>query len=352
MSSKSELLGQAGTFERAAAGRSARRGMIDRVTGKDGVPVVLPVREISTNPENPRDHLGDVEELAASLQTVGQVQAITIASVDAYLRDRPEMEGRLDLEATHVVVDGHRRLAAAKLAGLKTMKVFVDDALATTDRSLLEAAFVANIHRKDFTDLESAQALQLLVDHHGSQHEAARRIGKSQAYVSQKLSLLSLTAELQADLAAGRRKVNEVRGLAKVPAEQQKEIADRRAEEATVRKAEKRAKPAPSDNSVITTPVPVPRDPADAGTPPADNSVISGGSEQTANSAPAGLPQTDNSVITPGASAGPASAANPAHPVLAEALWSPLPNLSQLADLLREQLDNDQRLTLADLLVD
>lgn len=355
MSSKSELLGQAGTFERAAAGRSARRGMIDRVTGRDGVPSVLPVREISTNPENPRGHLGDVEELAASLQTVGQVQPITIASVDAYLRDRPGMEGRLDPEATHVVVDGHRRLAAAKRAGLKTMKVFVDDALATTDRSLLEAAFVANIHRKDFTDLESAQALQLLVDLHGSQHETARRIGRSQAYVSQKLSLLSLTVELQADLAEGRRKVNEVRGLGNASPEQQKEIAKRRAKEAKARKAEKRTKKTTSDNSVITTPVPVPRDPTDTDLAPTDNSVIGRSSEAKALSDPADASPSsaDNSVITarpPAASA--TQACDPAHPLLARSIWSPLPDLKQLADVLREQLDSDQRLMLADLLVD
>ncbi|MGW6412967.1 ParB/RepB/Spo0J family partition protein [Streptomyces vinaceus] len=321
------------------------------MTGKDGVPVVLPLREISTNPDNPRDGLGDLRELAASLQSVGQVQAITIASVDAYLRDRPEMESLLDLEAAYVVVDGHRRLAAAKLAGLKTVKVFVDDALATTDRSLLEAAFVANVHRKDLTDLESAQALQLLVGHHGSQHEAARRIGKSQAYVSQKLSLLSLATELQADLAAGRRKVSEVRGLARVPAEKQKEIADRRAEEAAARKIQNRTDR--SDNSVIGSPVPVPRDPEAAGAPSTDYSVNSSVGEPPALTDPAHCPSAaDNSVIASDASTGPSDSADGRdHPVLTRGLWSPLPDLSQLADFLRRELGIDQRLTLANLLM-
>ncbi|GAA1553102.1 ParB/RepB/Spo0J family partition protein [Streptomyces globosus] len=347
MSSKSDLLGQAGTFERVAGGRSARRGMIDRVTGNDGVPSRLPLREISANPENPREELGDVDELAESLKTVGQVQAITVASLDAYLRDRPHMEGKLDPEATYVVVDGHRRLLAAVKAGLKTMKVFVDDALATTDRNLLEAAFVANAQRKNFTDLEAAQALKLLVDLHGSQREAARRVGKSQAYVSQKLSLLSLTPELQADLAAGRRQVNHVRGLADLPAEDQKAAADQRAQEAARRKAEKREQRESSDNSVITPAMPKPRNAEARQTSAGDNSVITEEPETT--DAGAGTPRAaDNSVIT----ASEESSGLPPHPVLARNLWSPLPDLVQLAELLRDQLDEQQRLDLAALLVD
>ncbi|MBT2611443.1 ParB/RepB/Spo0J family partition protein [Streptomyces sp. ISL-87] len=350
MSGKKDLLGQADTFDRMAHSRSARRGMIDRVTGKDGIPSQLPLNEISANPENPRDELGDLEGLAASLQTVGQVQAITIASVDAYLRDRPQMEGTLDPDAAYVVVDGHRRLEAARLAGLRTMKVFVDDALATTDRRLLEAAFVANAQRKDFTDLEAAQALQLLVDLHGSQHEAARRIGKSQAYVSQKLSLLSLTPKLQADLAAGLRQVNEVRGLANVPASQQQEVADRRAQETAQRKAEKRSVQKTGDNSVITRAVPVPRDPT-GDVPATDNSVITAELPKTSASAAA-----DNSVIAPESqqtsASGTADGQRTVHPALTPELWSPVPDLDQLAALLREQLSEDQRLTLATLLVD
>ncbi|MFJ5548605.1 ParB/RepB/Spo0J family partition protein [Streptomyces sp. NPDC093225] len=354
MSSKSELLGQAETFERMAGGRSARRGMIDRVTGKDGVPSRLPLREISANPENPREELGDVRELAESLQTVGQVQAITVASVDAYLRDRPQMEDKLDPEAAYVVVDGHRRLHAAKLAGLHTMKVYVDDALATTDRNLLEAAFVANAQRKDFTDLEAAQALKLLVELHGSQREAARRVGKSQAYVSQKLSLLGLTPELQADLAAGRRQVNHVRGLADLPAEQQRGVADQRAQETARRKAEQREKREQVDNSVITPAVPEPRNaPAlDAPAAPSDTSEEWSASD---TSTPPSRTPSEDSVITPAsdnAPAGDAQSTRPVHPALAREAWSPLPDLGQLAELLREQLNERQRIELADRLLD
>ncbi|MEW1639270.1 ParB/RepB/Spo0J family partition protein [Streptomyces sp. NPDC093801] len=343
MSSKSDLLGQAGTFERVAGGRSARRGMIDRVTGSDGVPTRLPLQEISANPENPREELGDVDELAESLKTVGQVQAITVASLDAYLRDRPQMEGKLDPDATYVVVDGHRRLLAAGRAGLKTMKVFVDDSLATTDRNLLEAAFVANAQRKDFTDLEAAQALKLLVDLHGSQREAARRVGKSQAYVSQKLSLLGLAPELQADLASGRRQVNHVRGLADLPAAEQKAVADQRAQETARKKAEKREPREPSDNSVITSAVPEPRNAEARQASAGDNSVITEERQAPATEADTPRTETDNSVINAPGESGDF----PVHPVLARNLWTPLPDLAQLAELLRNQLDEDQRLDLA-----
>jgi ParB family chromosome partitioning protein len=138
-----------------------------------------------------------------------------------------------------VVVDGHRRLAGAREAGLDSVRVMVDDTRVSSDEALLEASFVANAQRENLTELEEAQALKSLVDFYGSQHKAAARLGLSQAVISQRLSLLHLTPELQADLQAGRRQVKHVRGLAKLNPEEQKEAADARAQD-TKQEAESR----------------------------------------------------------------------------------------------------------------
>lgn len=311
--SKEEQLGASSSFARAGKARSVRRQLTDQAFGT-GDPNELPLSEISANPDNPREALGDVSGMAASLAEIGQVQAITVASVGAYLRDRPERASELEPGASYVVVDGHRRLAGARASGLATIKVSVDDARVTTDEALLEAAFVANAQRENLSDLEEAAALKTLVAFYGSQHKAARRLGVTQPYISQRLSLLDLAPDLQADLEAGRRKVEHVRGLAKHSPQEQRELADTRAQQAAEKKRRQSptAKP-PTDNAVIAPAGPPATDngvigsgPSQAAQPsthsPADNAVIS--SEASSSRARPGASETeapDNAVITPAA---------------------------------------------------
>ncbi|MGW5116459.1 ParB/RepB/Spo0J family partition protein [Streptomyces noursei] len=280
MSSKAAKLGASASFNHAAPAVSARRAAIAAATEAptSTAPTTapkLPLRLISENPENPREDLGDVSDLAQSMLEIGLVNAITLVTVDAYLADRPDHLGKLKDGARYVVVDGHRRFAAAHEAGLQEIKYTVDDAFATSDDKLLEAAFVANVHRSNMTELEEANALNKLVTFYGSQRKAAQRLGISQGFISQRLSLLHLDPALQADLEAGERKVEHVRGLGKLPPQQQRVEADRRAAEAS-QKAQQRkvqvADAAPqerpgSDNAVITQ---QPEPPAAEG----DNAVI------------------------------------------------------------------------------
>ncbi|MET9656781.1 ParB/RepB/Spo0J family partition protein [Streptomyces sp. NPDC006510] len=288
--------------------------MIATVAGDPMPPLeasIVPTADVSFNPDNPREALGDVSDLAESFSEVGQIVAITIATVDAYLASRPDRQTDLDAGAKYVVIDGNRRLKAAREIDLPTIKVMLGDEFASTDESLLEAAFIANAKRKDLSELEEAQALQRLVKFYGSQHQAAKRLSMSQPLISQKLSLLTLTPELQADLEAGRRNVSHLRNMAKVPPEQQQHEADRRAQ-ADAEKKRRRSSKLPA--------------PATAG----DNSVIT----------PQPGPTTDNSVITPEAST-PARAAS-----------SPLPwtNPQALDRILRDRMTTEDRLTLANLL--
>ncbi|GAA2421636.1 ParB/RepB/Spo0J family partition protein [Streptomyces mauvecolor] len=252
--SKAERLGAGVSFGQARP-VSARRAAIGAATGAPtaGVPdpTELPVELISQNPDNPRDHLRDLDGMTRSIQELGLVNAITVASVDAYLQARRERAGDLDEGAKYIVVDGHRRLEGARRAGLKTLRVQVDNSRVATDEALLEAAFVANFHRDDMTDLEQAHALDALVKFYGSQTKASHRLGISQATISSKLSLLKLSTDLQAELAEGRRQVEHVRNLGKLTAEEQRIAADARAKEAKQR-AER--KPAADYHAVIIDP--------------------------------------------------------------------------------------------------
>lgn len=254
MSKADELSGSA-AFGAAATARSSRRAAFDSTIGGVNAAAAavtdLPLTVISDNPDNPRDHLRNLDETVDNIREVGVLLPIVVASVDAYLASRPGRAGELQDGAKYLVIDGHRRLEAARRVGLATIPVRVDDARVATDETLLEAAFVANYHRDDMTDLEEANALQQLVTFYNGQARAAKRLGIPQATLSTKLSLLKLSPELQADLVTGARKVEHVRNLGKLAPEEQKQKADQRAKEAEARGRSRVADPVTGNHAVI-----------------------------------------------------------------------------------------------------
>ncbi|MER6690746.1 ParB/RepB/Spo0J family partition protein [Streptomyces minutiscleroticus] len=247
--SKADQLG-AGRFGAAARPVSARRAAIGAATGvpTEGVapPTRLPVMRISPNPDNPRTTLGDLSELAGSLKEHGQKQAITVMNRDAYLKANPEREAELEADTTHVVVDGSSRLAAAREAGLSHLNVMVDDDQGDDGDAILESALVANVHRQDLQPLDEARALQRLLAIHGSQSKLAKRLHKSQGWVSQRLTLLNLTPELQQRI--GQEPIDLLRAVGNKPQEEQQpaleELKAQRARQEAERQERKQAKAA------------------------------------------------------------------------------------------------------------
>ncbi|MES5825464.1 ParB/RepB/Spo0J family partition protein [Streptomyces sp. RG80] len=259
--SKADQLG-AGRFGGGARPVSARRTAIGAATGvpTEGVaaPTRLPVRRISPNPENPRSALGDLTDLAGSLKEHGQKQALTVMNRDAYVKANPAREKDLEPDTTHVVVDGSSRLAAAREAGLTHLNVMVDDEQGSDGDAILESALVANIHRSDLDPLDEARALQRLLAIHGSQVKLAKRLSKSQGWVSQRLALLNLSPELQA--AVGEEPVELLRSVAKEPHDRQGAVLQELKAERARKDAERRvpvpAPAAPSEDPAPEVPVP------------------------------------------------------------------------------------------------
>ncbi|MEU9678703.1 ParB/RepB/Spo0J family partition protein [Streptomyces parvus] len=252
--SKRDQLGRGASFG-GASGRSDRRSAIDR-TIDSGDPggtkelTDLPVPVISENPDNPRNHLRKLDEMVESVREMGVILPIAVGTVDAYLRNRPGRAEDLEADTHYVVIDGHRRLEAARRVGLATIPVRVDDARLSTDEKLLESAFVANYHREGMTELEEAHALKQLVEHYGgSQTKTAKRLAIAPATLSSKLSLLKLSPELQKDLMTGKRTAEHVRSLSKLTPEAQKAKADERADAAR-RRAQSRHRPDSSGSEI------------------------------------------------------------------------------------------------------
>lgn len=190
------------------------------ITNRHSRAAGLPIDQVAPNPLNPRTDLGDLTELVESLRANGQLQPCTVVSRSRYLTHYPE-HVELIGAAQYVAVTGARRHAAAKLAGLDVLDVIVKDTVASSRESLAAAAIAENIERKDFTVLEEATAVQALVDLTGSGKAAAERLGRTSGWVSQRLALLKLHPDLQAELREGRLPVREARSIATKPPDEQ-----------------------------------------------------------------------------------------------------------------------------------
>ncbi len=179
----------------------------------------LPLSAIAEHPRNPREVLGDLTELTASVRAMGILQPPVVIPAAAFRSNWPDHADAIG-DAAWVIVAGHRRRAAAAAAELAEIDVIVREDLAT-QAATVEAFVVENVHRKGLEPQEEAQAYSLLVDLGIGQREIARRTGVSQSHVSKRLALLKLPQQAQDALAQGDLVITEALALAAVkPAEQ------------------------------------------------------------------------------------------------------------------------------------
>lgn len=152
----------------------------------DDVLVQVPVGKVHPDPNNVREQLGDLTELADSIVQVGLIQPIVVR----------RHSGRL------VVVSGHRRLAAVRQLHHATVACVIRSHVDPDE--VLAAMLAENGQRLGLDPIEEARALALLKERHDlSDLEVARRVSRSQPYVSGRLALLSLPPEQQAEIRAG-----------------------------------------------------------------------------------------------------------------------------------------------------
>lgn len=140
----------------------------------------LRTEDIAPSPVQPRQYFDDdaLKELSDSIRNYGILNPLTLR-----LRG-----GRYELVA------GERRLRAAKLAGLREVPCILLD-VNMEDAGLI--ALIENLQRKDLDYIEEARGIQQLIQMFGmSQEEAARRIGRSQSAVANKLRLLRLPEDV------------------------------------------------------------------------------------------------------------------------------------------------------------
>lgn len=139
----------------------------------------IPIGEIVPNRAQPRTEFcaQELEELAASIRANGVLQPLTVRRCDGVFE----------------LVAGERRLRAAKLAGKHTVPCLV---VQCDDRQSAVYALLENLQRVDLGPFEEAEGIFQLIEVWGvTQEEAARRLGKRQSTIANKLRLLRLTQE-------------------------------------------------------------------------------------------------------------------------------------------------------------
>ena len=154
---------------------------VEALAASAGVPIgrLVAIEQIDPNPNQPRQVMGDLSELIASIVEKGILEPLVV-------RQRGDR---------FQIIAGERRYQAAVQAGLRDLPAVIRD---VDDAEMLEIALIENLQRKDLTPFEEAEALQGLASSCGYTHEdLARRLGKSRTSVTESLALVSMPEEIR-----------------------------------------------------------------------------------------------------------------------------------------------------------
>lgn len=167
--------------------------------------VMLALELLYPHPDNPRRDVGDVTELADSIKKNGVMQNLTVvsghyvteakkqAAIDAYkaepTEDKRVAANRRQSPDGYTVIIGHRRLAAAKAAGLDRVPCVIAD---MDPKTQVATMLLENMQRVDLTLPEQAEGMQMMIDLGSDVAEISRKTGIGETAVRRRLQVASL----------------------------------------------------------------------------------------------------------------------------------------------------------------
>jgi len=157
------------------------RHYVEALTASAGAPIgqIMAIDLLDPNPSQPRQVMGDLSELMASVSEKGIIEPLIV---------RPS-GGRFQ------IIAGERRYHAAVQVGLREVPVIVRDA---EESEIMEIALIENIQRKDLTAFEESEALaQLAHECHYTHEDMARKLGKSRTSITESLALAAMPDEVR-----------------------------------------------------------------------------------------------------------------------------------------------------------
>lgn len=150
--------------------------------------VNLPVRSLTPHPENPRKDLGDLTEMSESIKKNGVLQNLTVIPKDIDGNDC-----NCNDAFRYMVIIGHRRLAAAKAAGVDQVPCRIVEGM-THDEQLL-TMLEENMQRSDLTVFDQAQGFQMMLDLGQTVEDIEEKSGFSKTTIYHRLNIAKLDKE-------------------------------------------------------------------------------------------------------------------------------------------------------------
>lgn len=162
--------------------------------------IQIEVGHLEANPLQPRGSITpeSLVDLVDSIKEHGILEPLVVAKTPA----------------GYQIIAGERRWRAAKLAGMTQVPSIIRE---TTPKGMLEMALVENVQRIDLNAIDRAKGFERLMSEFAlSTSGIAARIGKSVAYVSNSIRLLSLPDALKDGLLSGLITEGHARALAAI----------------------------------------------------------------------------------------------------------------------------------------
>ncbi len=154
---------------------------VEALAASSGAPIgrMLPIEQLDPNPDQPRQVMGDLSELMASIAEKGIIEPLIVR----------QQRGRFQ------IIAGERRYQAAVQVGIQEVPVIIRD---VDEGELIEIALIENIQRKDLTPFEEAEALHSLAERFDYTHEQlARKLGKSRTSITESLTLNAMPEQVK-----------------------------------------------------------------------------------------------------------------------------------------------------------
>jgi ParB family chromosome partitioning protein len=141
----------------------------------EGIGRMVRITAISSNQDQPRSNLGNLDDLQSSIDAHGVLEPLLV---------RPLGDG------TYELVSGERRFHAAMAVGLTEVPCIE---LSVNDQQALEIALIENLQRKDLTPFEEGEGYRTLIEKYRYTHEqVGRAVGRSRVTITESLQTLRI----------------------------------------------------------------------------------------------------------------------------------------------------------------